>query len=118
MARSWRLLVPVAMTKKSKAVVCSRMSSTRTFWPRLSSASCAAARANSRLRLGLVLTAGCVIVRATHAPFAEGKEHSSMAYRLHSIQEGGKCQWKGSDFGQGREEQEGTEGTEGKGRQI
>ena len=38
-----------------------------------------------------------------------------MAYRLHSIREGLKCQRKGSDFGGGNDEQEETEGTEGGG---
>jgi hypothetical protein len=36
-----------------------------------------------------------------------------MAYQVHSIQEGEKCQWKGSDFGAEGSEQEETEGMEG-----
>ena len=39
-----------------------------------------------------------------------------MAYRVHSIQEGEKCQRKGSDFGPEGSEQEELEGTEGGGQ--
>src|SRR3954454_13154063 len=53
------------------------MSSTNTSFPRLSSASRAAARASSKLRLWLVFSAGCVMVRGTHAPLVEEKNEAS-----------------------------------------